>query len=226
MRTLLIEDDDGSRRAIELMLTSAGFNVDSAATGEDGLALASVYPFQSIVLDMNLGDISGLEVLRRLRRNGHDTPVLILSGRSDVSGKVEALTAGADDYLCKPCHVDELTARMKALVRRAAGQARSVIELDDLTLDMTGRTVHVGESRVQLTSKEYQLLELLALRKDRPVARDALLTALYDGNDEPGGKIIDVFVCKVRQKLSAASGGRRFIDTVWGGGYVLRSRAA
>jgi len=225
MRALLIEDEDSSRRAIELMLTSAGFNVDSATTAGDGLALAKVYAFQSIVLDLDLGDTSGLDVLRALRRGGDATPVLILSGRSDIGGKVAALSAGADDYLCKPCHVDELTARLKALVRRAAGQARAVIEIADLTIDLADCTVQVGERPVQLTGKEFQLLEILALRKDRAVARDALLTALYDGDSEPCGKIIDVYVCKIRQKLSAASGGRRFIDTVWGGGYVLRSQA-
>jgi two-component system cell cycle response regulator CtrA len=222
MRLLLIEDEVASARAAELMLTSAGFNVEIARTGESGLELALTYSYDAILLDLNLADMSGLEVLRELRIEKSATPVVILSGAQDVNGKVRAFAAGADDYVTKPWHKDELAARLRAVIRRAAGHTHSVITVGDISLDLDARVVNVCGARVHLTSKEYQMMELLALKRGKPICKDAFLTALYGGMDEPGAKIIDVFICKLRQKLAAASNGRRHIETVWGGGYALR----
>jgi two-component system cell cycle response regulator CtrA len=225
LRLLIIDDEPNSLRAATLMLTSAGFNVETATTGEAGLELALSYAYDGIVLDLNLADMSGLDVLRELRRDRVGAPVVILSGAHAVEGKVRCLSAGADDFITKPCHKDELAARLRAVIRRTAGHTHSVITVGDICLDLDGGVVHVAGERVHLTGKEYQMLELLALRRGRPVCKDAFLTALYGGMEEPGPKIIDVFICKLRQKLAAVSGDKRHIETVWGGGYVLRDPA-
>jgi two-component system cell cycle response regulator CtrA len=221
LRILLIEDDRAAARAVELMLITAGFNVEVAAEGEEGCDLAQAYGYDAVLLDLTLGDMSGLEVLRALRRNRVMTPVVVLSGAADIGGKVGAFAAGADDYIVKPCHKDELTARLRAVIRRSAGHPQSVITVGDISLNLDARVVHVSGQRIHLTGKEYQMLELLALRRGKPICKDTFLTSLYGGMDEPGAKIIDVFICKLRQKLATVS-DRQHIETVWGGGYVLR----
>jgi two-component system cell cycle response regulator CtrA len=222
MRVLLIEDDRMTARSIELMLQAGGFLVEAVTAGEDGVDLAEVYDFDIILLDLNLPDVSGLEVLRTLRRGKNNTPVLILTGALEIESKVKALKLGADDYLTKPFHKDELVARIQAIVRRAKGHAQSTITVGDLTIDLDAKLAHVNGQRVQLTGREYQTLELLALRKGKPLTKDVFLSSLYGGLDEPGAKIIDVFICKVRKKLAPHTDGRHAIETVWGGGYVLR----
>jgi two-component system cell cycle response regulator CtrA len=221
MRVLLIEDDRSSARSVELLLTAEKFNVETTADGEDGLELAQAYDYDVILLDLNLGDMSGLDVLRGLRRAGSKTPVVIITGSSDVAMKVRAFSGGADDYVVKPFHKDELTARLRAVIRRSSGHAESVITVGDIALNLDSRTVHVNGARVHLTGKEYQTLELLALRRGKTLHKDVFLTSLYGGMDEPGGKIIDVFICKLRQKLATVS-DKQHIETVWGGGYVMR----
>ena len=222
MRILLIEDEPAAARAVQLMLSQGGFNVETAQLGEDGVELAQSFDYDAILLDLRLADMSGLDVLRALRRAKVATPVLMLSGALEVGEKVRAFAAGADDYVTKPCHKDELGARLRAVIRRAQGHTQSLITVGDISLDLDSRVVHVAGARVHLTGKEYQMLELLALRRGRTLCKDTFLTALYGGMDEPGSKIVDVFICKLRQKLAAASGGRRYIETVWGGGYALR----
>jgi two-component system, cell cycle response regulator CtrA len=222
MRVLLIEDDRSSARSVELMLGAEKFIVETVADGEEGLELALAYDYDAILLDLNLGgEMSGLDVLRGLRRAGAKTPVMILTGSADIALKVRAFSGGADDYLVKPYHKDELTARLRAVIRRSSGHADSIITVGDIALNLDTRTVHVNGIRVHLTGKEYQTLELLALRRGKILRKDVFLTSLYGGMDEPGGKIIDVFICKLRQKLTAVS-DRQHIETVWGGGYVMR----
>ncbi len=222
MRVLLIEDDRTTARSVEMMLTAAGFKVEITDLGEDGADLARSYEYDAVLLDLGLEDMSGMEVLRTLRRAKVKTPILILSGAADVGGKVAALAAGADDYMVKPCHKDELVARLRAVIRRSAGHAASTIIVGDISLNLDAKIVHVNGERVHLTGKEYQTLELLALRRGKTLCKDVFLTNLYGGMDEPGAKIIDVFICKLRQKLTKASGGKQHIETVWGGGYVMR----
>ena len=222
MRVLLIEDDKMMARSIELMLTASGFMVETAGCGEDGVELAEVYDYDVVLLDLSLPDISGLDVLRTLRRGKVETPVIVLSGAGEVTGKVKALTLGADDYMTKPFHREELVARLRAVIRRSKGHAQSQITVGDMTIDLDARIVHVNGQRVNLTGREYQTLELLALRRGKTLTKDIFLTGLYGGQDEPGPKIIDVFICKLRKKLAPATDGRHVIETVWGGGYVLR----
>jgi two-component system cell cycle response regulator CtrA len=223
MRVLLIEDDSATAQSIQLMLQSEGFNVYTTDLGEEGADLGKVYDYDIILLDLNLPDMSGFEVLKTLRVSKVRTPTLILSGLAGIEDKVKGLGFGADDYMTKPFHKDELVARIHAIVRRSQGHAQSVIEIGDLQLNLDARTVNVNGQRVHLTGKEYQMLELLCLRKGTTLSKEMFLNHLYDGMDEPEHKIIDVFICKLRKKLAAVTGGKHYIETVWGRGYVLRN---
>jgi two-component system cell cycle response regulator CtrA len=222
MRVLLIEDDSAMARSIELMLRSEGLNVYTTDLGEEGIDLGKLYDYDIIVLDLQLPDMSGFEVLKALRVAKVQTPVLILSGNAIVEAKVKALGFGADDYMTKPFHKDELVARIQAVVRRSKGHSQSVITTGKLIVNLDAKTVEVDGSRVHLTGKEYQMLELLSLRKGTTLTKEMFLNHLYGGMDEPELKIIDVFICKLRKKLANASSGKNYIETVWGRGYVLR----
>ena len=225
MRVLLIEDDSATAQSIELMLKSENFNVYTTDLGEEGVDLGKLYDYDIILLDLNLPDMSGYEVLRTLRVAKVKTPILILSGLAGIEDKVRGLGFGADDYMTKPFHKDELVARIHAIVRRSKGHAQSVITTGDLTVNLDTKTVEVNAQRVHLTGKEYQMLELLSLRKGTTLTKEMFLNHLYGGMDEPELKIIDVFVCKLRKKLAQASGGENCIEIVWGRGYVLRDPA-
>ena len=226
MRVLLIEDDSATAQSIELMLKSESFNLYTTDLGEEGVDLGKIYDYDIILLDLNLPDMSGFDVLRSLRASKVKAPILILTGLAAIEDKVRGLGFGADDYLTKPFHKDELVARIQALVRRSRGHAQSAIEVDDLRIDLDTKGVEVGGARVHLTSKEYKILELLALRKDATLTKESFLNHLYGGMDEPEAKIVDVFICKLRRKLSDASGGKDYIETVWGRGYTLREPRA
>jgi two-component system cell cycle response regulator CtrA len=222
MRVLLIEDDGATAQSIELMLKSESFNVYTTDLGEEGVDLGKLYDYDIILLDLNLPDMSGYEVLRTLRVSKVKTPILILSGLAGIEDKVRGLGFGADDYMTKPFHKDELIARIHAIVRRSKGHAQSVIITGDLAVNLDTKTVEVNGQRVHLTGKEYQMLELLSLRKGTTLTKEMFLNHLYGGMDEPELKIIDVFICKLRKKLSSATTGASYIETVWGRGYVLR----
>jgi two-component system, cell cycle response regulator CtrA len=221
MRVLLIEDDRATAQSIELMLKSESFNVYTTDLGEEGIDLGKIYDYDIILLDLNLPDVSGFDVLRKLRVSKVKSPVLILSGLAAIEDKIKGLGYGADDYMTKPFHKDELVARIYALVRRSKGHAQSVISADDLCINLDTKAVDVNGARVYLTDKEYQMLELLVLRKGTTLNKEMFLSHLYGGMDEPDMKIIDVFICKVRKKLANASGGKNYIETVWGRGYLM-----
>ena len=178
------------------------------------------------MLDLGLPDMNGYEVLKKLRLSNVSTPILILSGQSDLEDKVKALGFGADDYVTKPFHKEELVARIHAIIRRSKGHAQSVIRTGKLSINLDEKTVETEEGSIHLTGKEYAMLELLSLRKGTTLTKEMFLNHLYGGMDEPELKIIDVFVCKLRKKLSAATGGDHYIETVWGRGYVLRDPEA
>jgi two-component system cell cycle response regulator CtrA len=221
VRVLLIEDDKLVARGIEMMLKGEGFNVYVTDLGEEGVDLGKIYDYDLILLDLNLPDMSGMEVLRTLRAARINTPVMILTGSQEIETKVKTLGGGADDYVTKPFHREELVARIHAIVRRSKGHAESVIRTGDIAVNLDGKTVEVKGVRVHLTGKEYQMLELLSLRKGVTLTKEMFLNHLYGGMDEPELKIIDVFICKLRKKLKAAAEDHH-IETVWGRGYVLR----
>ncbi len=220
MRVLLIEDDTAAGTAIELMLKSEGYVCDSTDLGEDGLDIGKIYDYDLIILDLMLPDIDGLEVLRRMRTAKVQTPILILSGLSQPDNKVKALTAGADDYLTKPFDKEELIARIQAIVRRYNGHSDAIIRTGALSINFDTQTVTLGGQQIYLTGREYSILELLALRKGSTLTKDMIMSHLYGGMDEPEIKILDVFVCQLRRKLSSA-GGENYIETVWGRGYLM-----
>ena len=222
MRVLLIEDDIATAQSIELMLKSESFNVFTTDLGEEGTDLGKLYDYEIILLDLNLPDMSGFEVLRTLRVAKINTPILILSGFAGIEDKVKGLGFGADDYMTKPFHKDELVARIHAIVRRSRGHAQPIVQTGNLTVNLDQKTVEIAGVRVYLTAKEYQILEHLSLRKGTTLTKEMFLNQLYGGMDEPEIKIIDVFICKLRRKLANASGGKDYIETVWGRGYVLR----
>jgi two-component system cell cycle response regulator CtrA len=225
MRILLVEDDPTTSRSIELMLTHANLNVYCTDMGEDGIDLAKLYDYDLILLDLNLPDMSGHEVLRQVRQARVETPILILSGADDTENKLKGFGFGADDYLTKPFHREELVARIHAIIRRSKGHSQSVIKTGRVAVNLDAKTVDVDGKPVHLTGKEYQMLELLSLRKGTTLTKEMFLNHLYGGMDEPELKIIDVFICKLRKKLAEATGGDNYIETVWGRGYVLRDPA-
>jgi two-component system cell cycle response regulator CtrA len=222
MRVLLIEDDSATAQSIELMLKSESFNVFTTDLGKEGVDLGTLYAYDIIVLDLNLPDMSGFDALRSLRVSKVKTPILILSGNAGMENKIKGLGLGADDYMTKPFHRDELLARIHAIVRRSQGHAESVVQIGDLVVNLDAKTVEINHVRVHLTVKEYQMLEFLGQRKAMTVSKEMFLNHLYGGMDEPTIKIIDVFICKLRKKLAEASNGKDYIETVWGRGYVLR----
>jgi two-component system, cell cycle response regulator CtrA len=222
MRVLLVEDDPTTSKSIELMLTHANLNVYATDLGEEGIDLAKLYDYDLILLDLDLPDMNGHEVLRQLRLARVETPILILSGADDTENKIKGFGFGADDYLTKPFHREELVARIHAIIRRSKGHSQSVIDTGAVSVNLDAKTVSVDNKTVHLTGKEYQMLELLSLRKGTTLTKEMFLNHLYGGMDEPELKIIDVFICKLRKKLSTATGGDNYIETVWGRGYVLR----
>ena len=222
MRILLVEDDPTTSKSIELMLANANLNVYSTDLGEEGIDLAKLYDYDLILLDLNLPDMDGFDVLRKLRLARIETPILILSGNDASEDKIKGFGFGADDYLTKPFHREELVARIHAIIRRSKGHSQSIIRTGKVEVNLDAKTVQVGNISVHLTGKEYQMLELLSLRKGTTLTKEMFLNHLYGGMDEPELKIIDVFICKLRKKLSEATGDGSYIETVWGRGYVLR----
>ena len=222
MRVLLVEDDTTTAKSITMMLGSEGFVCDSTDLGEDGLEIGRLYDYDIIILDLMLPDIDGYEVLRRLRAARVRSPILILSGLSEPDKKVKGLGFGAEDYLTKPFDKGELVSRIQAIVRRAKGHSEAVIRTGQLSVNLDTHSVEVNGRPLHLTGKEYCILELLSLRKGTTLTKEMFLNHLYGGMDEPELKIIDVFTCKLRKKLSGATGGDNYIETVWGRGYVLR----
>jgi two-component system cell cycle response regulator CtrA len=225
MRVLLVEDDAAMAASIELMLRKENFIVDTTDLGEDGLEIGKLYDYDIIILDLMLPDIDGYEVLRRLRAARVRTPILILSGLSELDAKIKGLGFGADDFLTKPFDRRELIARIQAIVRRSKGHPESTIRTGKLVVNLDSRIVSTNDQPLHLTAKEYGILELLSLRKGTTLTKEMFLNHLYGGMDEPELKIIDVFVCKLRKKLTTATQGENYIETVWGRGYVLRDPA-
>jgi two-component system cell cycle response regulator CtrA len=224
MRVLLTIRRGDATPGIAPMLTALGMVVDRAATGEESLELARHYDYDIVLLDLELPDMEGFDVLRRMRAGRIDTPVLILSGLSRPGASVRAFVLGADDFMTRPFDQAELAARMQAVVRRSKGFSQSRLQVGTVLLNLDSREVTVDGRPVHLTGKEYAILELLMMRKGMALSKETFLSHLYGGMDEPEMKIIDVFVCKLRKKLAQA-GVDGLIGTVWGRGYIMRDAA-
>ncbi|HEX3364468.1 response regulator transcription factor [Phenylobacterium sp.] len=222
MHILLVEDNPVAAKSIELKLVAEGHNVFTTDLGEDAIELTSVYDYDLVLLDLDLADMEGLDVLRAVRAKKIRTPVIILTATGDIETKVKALGAGADDFITKPFHKAELAARINAVVRRSRGHSESIIRTGNIALNIDTRTAEVCGTPVHLTPSEYKVLELLSLRKNSVLTKEMCLNHLYNGLREPEVKIIDVFICKLRKKLAAVAEGDNQIETVWGGGYMLR----
>lgn len=221
MRILLVEDDRSSALSVQAILRGASMVVDAVASGEEALEMARIYDYDLMLLDLGLPDMDGYEVLRALRAGRNPVPVLILSANARPEARVKAFNAGADDFLPKPFDGRELVARIQAIVRRGKGYCEPSLSMGNLSLNLGSREVRVGDQQVHLTGKEFAILELLMLRRGMTQTKEAFLNHLYGGLDEPDAKIIDVFVCKLRKKLTDAGAGN-VIGTVWGRGYVMR----
>ena len=219
-RLLLVEDDRLLSDALSRMLEMAGFTVYVTGFGEDALDLARAYRFDVVVLDLTLPDVAGTMVLQQLHQMRPDTPVIILSGESALESKIENFLEGADDYITKPFHRDELLARIHAVLRRARAASPQEVKFGPLVLDLVAHRAAVHGVPVPLTGKEYACLEFLATRRGMTVTKEMFLAHLYGGQDEPEMKIIDVFICKLRRKLTDA-GAPGVIETVWGRGYTI-----
>lgn len=221
MRLLLVEDDRNLNRQIASALADAGYAVDKAFDGEEGQYLGETEPYDAVILDLGLPGIDGVSMLTNWRRGGRKMPVLILTARDRWSDKVQGFDAGADDYLAKPFHMEELLARIRALLRRAAGHATSELVSGSVRLDTRSGRVSVEGAPVKLTSHEYRLLSYLMHHTGRIVSRGELTEHLYDQDFDRDSNTIEVFVGRLRKKL-----GVELIQTVRGLGYLVEGTSA
>jgi two-component system OmpR family response regulator len=219
VRILVVDDEPDMREAVAMYLREESYSVDTAADGKDGLYKALAWDYDAIVLDVMLPLIDGWKFLAELRKT-KSTPVLMLTARDAVEDRIRGLNAGADDYLVKPFVLSELVARVRALIRRAAGKAKPVIEIGDVLIDMASRTVSLDGADVPLTGKEYSLVEYLALHLGKLVTRTMLYDHLFDEHDESMSNLVDVYVSNVRRKL-----GRDLITTRRGQGYIIEEES-
>ncbi len=218
MRLLVVEDDPDLNRQIVTALTDAGYAVDTAHDGEDGHFLGDTEPYDAVVLDLGLPTMDGLSILEEWRRNNRDMPVLILTARDRWSDKVAGMDAGADDYVAKPFHMEEVLARLRALLRRATGHASNELECGPLRIDTRSARVTVDGSAIKLTSHEYRLLAYMMHHKGRVVSRTELVEHLYDQDFDRDSNTIEVFIGRLRKKVSGD-----LIRTIRGLGYCLAS---
>ncbi|WP_373777199.1 response regulator [Glaesserella sp.] len=216
MRILLIEDDSLIGEGLKLGLTKSGFSVDWFTDGKTGLNAIDSAPYDAVVLDLTLPKMDGLDVLQNWRRANQDVPVLILTARDTLDERITGLQRGADDYLCKPFALAEVVARLQALIRRRYGHTNPVIEHSLVKFDPNQRKVFLRDEEVTLTTREYNLLELFMLNKDRVLTRSAIEEKLYTWDDEVSSNALEVHIYNLRQKL-----GKQFIRTVHGVGYAL-----
>ncbi len=221
MRVLIIDQDQSIADGIKFILREEGHISDHAKTGDAGIELERLCEYDVIVLDLVLPDMDGFDILHRLRSNGSQTPIVIISATEDMETKVESLNLGADDFIEKPFHMKELLARVQSIVRRSQGHSSSAIQVGRLKVDLRRNIASINGEMLHVTNKEYAILELLVIRKGVMISKEMFLNHLYGGIDEPEIKIVDVFMCRLRKKIAHFTGGDSFIQTVWGRGYML-----
>jgi two-component system response regulator PhoP len=220
MRILVVEDEQKLCEQIQLFLADKGFAVDKAHNGRDGFFMGKEYPIDAAIIDIGLPDFSGIELIQRLRKNKVTVPILILTARSRWQEKVEGLEAGADDYLVKPFHYEELLARINALLRRSVGQAHPVLTHGNIELDTVAQEVTVSGAKLELTAYEYKVLEYLMFRKGELISKSVLTQHIYDEDFDRDSNVIEVFIGRLRKKLDP-DGTRKPIETLRGRGYRI-----
>ncbi len=218
MRLLVIEDDDTLRESLAAQLADAGYAVEQAADGREGLYFAMEYPVDLAIIDLGLPEVSGLDIIREAREKGKAYPILILTARDRWQDKVDGLSAGADDYVVKPFHFEEVGARVHALLRRSGGWASSIMTAGPVVLDMARQEVRVDDSPVELTSFEYKIIEYLMLRAGQVISKTELTERLYDQDFERDSNVIEVFIGRLRKKLDPDN-ALKPIETLRGRGY-------
>jgi two-component system response regulator PhoP len=218
MRLLVIEDDETLLESLAKRLGDDGFAVEKAADGREGLYYAMEYPVDLAIIDLGLPEVSGLDIIRQVREAGKGFPILILTARDRWQDKVDGLSAGADDYVVKPFHYEEVGARVNALLRRAGGWASSVLRAGPVTLDMTRQELRVDDQPVELTSFEYKIIEYLMVRAGEVISKTELTERLYDQDFERDSNVIEVFIGRLRKKLDPENEIRP-IETLRGRGY-------
>ncbi|MCC7376876.1 MAG: response regulator transcription factor [Verrucomicrobiales bacterium] len=221
MKVLVVEDEKKIAALIRKDLEARGVIVDVAHHGDDGYHQATTQPYDVIVLDIMLPGRDGLSILRNLRERGLDVPILLLTARSELNERLEGLNLGADDYLTKPFYVEELAARIQALGRRASGQTRSLLKVGDLTLNLLNREVTRGSRSIDLTNREFALLERFMRSPGRVFTRSQILEQVWESDFDPGTNLVDVYVQRLRKKVDA-DGEERLIETMRGVGYRIR----
>ncbi|ANO51309.1 response regulator transcription factor [Woeseia oceani] len=218
MRLLLIEDDETLRESLASQLTQAGFGVEKAADGREGLYFAEEYPIDLAIVDLGLPEVPGLDLIRRVRESGKTYPILILTARDRWQDKVDGLEAGADDYVVKPFHFEEISARINALLRRSGGWATSVLTAGPVTLDSTRQDLRVNGESIELTSYEYRIIEHLMMRAGEVISKSELTDRLYDQDFERDSNVIEVFIGRLRKKMDPDNAIKP-IETLRGRGY-------
>jgi two-component system, OmpR family, response regulator PhoP len=218
MRILVIEDEPTLQQQVRSGLEALGYAVDATGDGKEALYLASEYPFDAAIVDLGLPGLSGLEVIELLRSRGSRLPILILTARASWQDKVQGLETGGDDYLTKPFRMEELTARLKALLRRAAGTAQDLLRCGPVEIDLAAQQVRVDGSEIELTSFEYRLLEHLARERRRVVPKEELAAHLYPHDEERDSNVIEVLIGRLRRKLDPR-GTLKPLETLRGRGY-------
>ena len=220
MRILIVEDELTLSKQIQDFFSTKGFAVDVAHTGSDGYYLATEYPIDVAIVDIGLPDFSGIELISKLRREKVNTPILLLTARSRWQEKVEGLETGADDYLAKPFHYEELLARVNALLRRSQGKAHPVLSYENIKLDSLAQDVTVDDNKVELTAYEYKVLEYLLFRKGEVVSKSVLTDHIYDEDYDRDSNVIEVFIGRLRKKIDP-NGVTKPIETLRGRGYRI-----
>ncbi|MEL7023772.1 MAG: response regulator transcription factor [Pseudomonadota bacterium] len=218
MRLLVVEDDDALRESLTQQLLAEGYRVESAADGQEGLYFAREYPIDLAIIDLGLPGLPGIDLIKQLRGSGHNYPVLILTARDGWQDKVDGLQAGADDYVSKPFHFPEVSARINALLRRAGGWGSAILDCGEVRLDTAAQTLFVSDEEIDLTSFEYQLLEYLMMRAGEVVSKTELTERLYDQDYERDSNVIEVFIGRLRKKLDPDNVTKP-IETLRGRGY-------
>lgn len=223
MKILIIEDDQSLLENTQTQFTKAGFGVDIAATAEEGLSLLDVNEYDSIVLDINLPDGNGFEICEKVRKQENTTPIIIMTARDGVSDKIKGLDLGADDYVLKPVDSQELIARVKALIRRNSKKPLPVLTISDLEVDTQTRRVVRSGVEIELASKEFAVLELLARHSDEVVTRSMLMEHIWGSDFETFSNVVDVYIRNLRRKVDT-EGKKKLIHTIRGGGYSLSDK--